>query len=86
MTDFNPVPLSFYRRNNVLTISRELLGKELCTWTEQDGLTSGIITETEAYRAENDQANHASGGNITERNSIWRGGLCLPLLRNPSSF
>jgi len=66
----DPLPLSFYRRDDVLIISRELLGMELCTWNQEDGLTSGIITETEAYRAENDQANHASGGNMTKRNSV----------------
>ncbi len=38
----------FYKRDNVQLISRELLGKVLCT-NFHGKLTSGIIVETEAY-------------------------------------
>lgn len=56
----------FYRRNDVVKISTDLLGKILCT--RIDGkLTSGIITETEAYAGETDKASHAYGGKRTNR-------------------
>jgi len=59
----------FYQRENVLTISRELLGKVLCT--RFDGyLTSGIIVETEAYAGVTDKASHAYGGKRTKRTDI----------------
>ena len=59
----------FYQREDVLTISRELLGKVLCT--QFDGkLTSGIIVETEAYAGETDQASHAYGGRRTLRTEV----------------
>ncbi|MDP4129222.1 MAG: DNA-3-methyladenine glycosylase [Bacteroidota bacterium] len=57
---------SFYDRNDVLKIARELLGKILVT--RFDGvLTSGRIVETEAYAGEGDRACHAFGGRRTAR-------------------
>jgi len=56
----------FYQREDVLLISRELLGKVLCT-NFHDKLTSGIIVETEAYAGVTDKASHASGGRRTKR-------------------
>jgi DNA-3-methyladenine glycosylase len=59
----------FYIRPDVVTIARELLGKVLVT--NIDGqLTSGIITETEAYAGATDKASHAFGGRRTERTEI----------------
>lgn len=58
--------LSFYTREDVVTISRELLGKRLFTRIE-GALTGGIITETEAYRGPEDRASHAFGGRRTPR-------------------
>ena len=56
----------FYQREDVLAISRDLLGKVL--YTQFDGnLTSGIIIETEAYAGVTDQASHAYGGKRTKR-------------------
>ena len=56
----------FYEREDVLAISRELLGKVLCT--NFDGkLTSGIIVETEAYAGITDKASHAYRGRRTKR-------------------
>lgn len=52
---------NFYRRDDVVQISRELLGKVLCTQINGKRLTSGIITETEAYRGRDDKACHAHG-------------------------
>lgn len=58
---------SFFLRGDVLTISRELLGKTLIT--RIDGkITGGIITETEAYMAPEDKASHAYKGKRTKRN------------------
>jgi DNA-3-methyladenine glycosylase len=60
------LPESFYIRDNVVTIARELLGKVLVT-TLEDKVTSGIITETEAYAGVTDKASHAYGGRHTAR-------------------
>lgn len=60
---------SFYTRDDVTLIARELLGKVLCT--NIDGiLTSGIIVETEAY-SQNERACHAFGGKRTARTEIF---------------
>jgi DNA-3-methyladenine glycosylase len=58
--------LSFYRRDNVVQVAKELLGKILVTrW---NGVrTSGRIVECEAYEGEIDKASHASGGRRTAR-------------------
>jgi DNA-3-methyladenine glycosylase len=56
----------FYRRNDVTGISRELLGKTLCT--RIDGrTTSAAIIETEAYAGVDDKASHAYGNRRTKR-------------------
>ncbi|MCX7696757.1 MAG: DNA-3-methyladenine glycosylase, partial [Bacteroidales bacterium] len=63
------LPQSFYLRNDVCLIAKELLGKVLVS--EIDGvLTSGIITETEAYAGIKDKASHAYGGKLTPRNKV----------------
>ena len=56
----------FYQGDDVLLISRELLGKVLCT-NFHNKLTSGIIVETEAYGGITDKASHAYGGRRTKR-------------------
>ncbi len=60
------VPLEFYVRDNVLLISRELLGKVLCTRIN-GSVAKAIITETEAYAGIEDKASHAYGGRRTRR-------------------
>ena len=63
------LPRSFYTREDVVAISRDLLGKRL--FTRINGLlTGGIITETEAYRGPEDRASHAFGGRRTQRTEI----------------
>ena len=57
---------SFYHRKDVLKLSRELLGKVLCT-DLPGGFTSAVITETEAYAGVEDRASHAFGGRRTKR-------------------
>ncbi len=63
------LPDSFYKRNNVLQIAKELLGKLLVT--QWNGIvTSGRIVEVEAYNGIIDKASHAFGGRRTNRNEI----------------
>ncbi len=59
----------FYLRNDVVAVARDLLGKVLVT-VSQGVLTSGIITETEAYQGVTDRASHASGGRFTQRTEV----------------
>ncbi len=61
------VPLSFYRRKDVVKIAKELLGKIVVTNIEGN-LTSGRIVETEAYAGITDKASHAFAGKRTARN------------------
>jgi DNA-3-methyladenine glycosylase len=64
--------LDFYRREDVLQISRGLMGKLLVTkWNGV--LTSGRIVEVEAYAGVIDRASHAWGGRRTARNEIMYG-------------
>lgn len=64
---------SFYDRNNVVQIAKELLGKILVT--QIDGIrTSGRIVETEAYNGVVDRASHAFGGRRTNRTEYIYGG------------
>ena len=63
--------LSFYLRDDVVAIARDLLGKVLVTaWNGE--VTSGRIVETEAYAGETDRASHASKGK-TERTAVMFG-------------
>ena len=57
---------SFYRRDDVVAVSRDLLGKVLCTEIEGRS-TSVVITETEAYAGVTDRASHAYGDRRTRR-------------------
>src|ERR1041385_1383130 len=63
------LPRSFYLRDNVLSITEELLGKFLVT--KFNGvITSGMITEAEAYGGVIDSASHAFNGRRTNRTEI----------------
>jgi DNA-3-methyladenine glycosylase len=75
------IPLNFYRQNDVITISRLLLGKYLLTNFDNE-LTGGMIVETEAYRAPEDRASHAFGMRRTKRNAVMyqAGGVCYVYL------
>ena len=60
------LPLSFYQQDDVVDLAQKLVGKVLCT--RFDGiLTSGVITETEAYCGRGDKACHANNGTRTDR-------------------
>ena len=51
----------FYSSEDVVAISRALLGKVLCS-DIKGRLTKAIITETEAYAGVLDKASHVYGG------------------------
>jgi DNA-3-methyladenine glycosylase len=59
----------FYRRNDVVQVSRDLLGKYLVTHFDGQ-LTSGRIVETEAYRGPDDKACHAWNNRLTPRTRV----------------
>ncbi|MEX0966333.1 MAG: DNA-3-methyladenine glycosylase [Bacteroidia bacterium] len=64
-----PLPTDFYLREDVVQVSKDLLGKILCT--RFDGkLTTGKIVETEAYAGKIDRASHAWNGRLTNRTRI----------------
>ncbi len=63
------LPLTFYRRPDVLAIARELMGKVIVTRFNNDE-TSGRIVECEAYAGQIDNASHATGGRRTNRTEI----------------
>ena len=73
------LPESFYQRDNVATIARELLGKGLYSRINQK-VTGGMIVETEAY-SQKERGCHAFKGK-TERNKIMfsNGGLAYVYL------
>lgn len=67
-SDMRKLSQSFYLRNDVVKIAKELLGKVLVTnWNNE--FTSGRIVETEAYAGEKDKASHAFKGK-TPRTSV----------------
>ena len=61
----------FYQRDTV-TVAKDLLGKIFVHESSQ-GMTSGRIVETEAYKGPEDQAAHSSGGRRTPRNEVMFG-------------
>jgi DNA-3-methyladenine glycosylase len=61
--------INFYRRDNILTVAKELLGKVLVTrWNGV--LTAGRIVEVEAYNGIIDKASHAFSGRRTNRTEV----------------
>jgi DNA-3-methyladenine glycosylase len=63
------LPVEFYRRDDVLVIAKELLGKILVT-NFNNIKTAGRIVEVEAYNGVIDKASHAWGGRRTARTEI----------------
>lgn len=63
---------SFYDREDVTVIAKELLGKILVTAFD-DAVTSGRIVETEAYAGAVDKASHAYGNRRTTRTEVMFG-------------
>ena len=63
------LPKSFYQREDVLQVARDLLGKILVT--KWNGIiTAGRIVECEAYNGEIDRASHAFCGRRTNRTEV----------------
>lgn len=60
---------SFYLQEDVVQLSKDLLGKVLITNFDNQ-LTAGKIVETEAYRAPDDKACHAYQNRYTNRTKI----------------
>jgi DNA-3-methyladenine glycosylase len=75
------LPEAFYIGDNVVNITRNLLGKYLFTCI--DGLTTGgYIVEAEAYNGTIDRASHAYGNRRTKRTETMfaRGGVAYVYL------
>ncbi|QEM03902.1 DNA-3-methyladenine glycosylase [Mucilaginibacter rubeus] len=75
------IPESYYLGNDVVNISKDLLGKYLFTCI--DGIiTGGYIVETEAYNGAIDKASHAFGNRLTPRTKtmFMRGGIAYVYL------
>jgi DNA-3-methyladenine glycosylase len=60
---------SFFQSGDVVGLSKKLIGCKLSTFID-NRLTSGIITETEAYAGQGDKACHAHLGRFTKRTSV----------------
>ena len=75
------IPESYYLGNDVVSISKDLLGKYLFTCI--DGVTTGgYIVETEAYNGGVDKASHAFGNRLTPRSKtmFMQGGIAYVYL------
>lgn len=70
MTAFEPLQEDYFNKD-ALTLARLLLGR-LLIHRSTEGVTAGIIVETEAYLSQNDPACHASRGK-TKRNAVMFG-------------
>ena len=75
------LPPDFYLRENVLQITKELIGKYLVT-NFDNTITSGMIVETEAYNGPIDKASHAYNNRRTKRNEVMyaQGGVAYVYL------
>lgn len=62
------LPATFYQRKNVVTIAKELIGKQLVTRFNGQ-VCRGTIVETEAYSWK-ERGCHAFGGRKTRRNEV----------------
>nr|WP_042246421.1 DNA-3-methyladenine glycosylase [Nonlabens ulvanivorans] len=61
--------ISYYQHNDVVELSQDLIGKKIVSNINGE-LTSGIITETEAYRGYDDKACHSHLGRFTDRTKV----------------
>jgi len=80
------LPASFFHRDDVVQIGRELLGKFIFTrlgrGTGRGAITGGMIVETEAYAGPIDRASHAYNNRRTARTEVMysRGGVAYVYL------
>ena len=63
------LPAAYYQNDDVVFLAKDLIGKKIISRVD-DQWTSGIITETEAYRGVGDKACHAHLGRFTDRTKI----------------
>lgn len=63
------IPLAFYERADVVTITKELLGKIVVTRFD-NALTAGRIVEAEAYNGPFDKAAHSYNNKRTRRTEV----------------
>jgi DNA-3-methyladenine glycosylase len=77
----NFLPINFYTQNDVVTISKNLLGKWLFTCFD-NVVTGGMIIETEAYAGATDRACHAYCNRRTKRTEVMfqQGGIAYVYL------
>lgn len=61
------LPPEFYLQDDVVLLSRQLLGKYLITDLNDEGITGGMIVETEAYAGITDRGSHAYNNRLTAR-------------------
>jgi DNA-3-methyladenine glycosylase len=75
------LPQEFYQDDDVVAISRALLGKYLFTCIDGE-VTGGYIVETEAYNGVVDRASHAFGNRLTPRTKTMfeQGGIAYVYL------
>jgi len=75
------IPVDFFSHNDVLKISKNLIGKNIIT-NINNNITSGMIVETEAYAGIYDKASHAYKNKRTNRTEIMykKGGICYVYL------
>src|SRR6187402_2234523 len=75
------LPQEFYKGDDVVAISRALLGKYLFTCID-GAVTGGYIVETEAYNGVIDRASHAFGNRLTPRTKTMfkQGGIAYVYL------
>jgi DNA-3-methyladenine glycosylase len=66
----------YFEQEDVVALARDLLGKKIITFFNNQK-TSGIISETEAYRAPEDRGSHAFNNRKTPRTEVmFRSGGC----------
>lgn len=63
------IPIDFYRRDDVVQIASDLIGKDLYTCIGGK-ICAGTIVETEAYRGPEDRASHAFNNRRTPSNEM----------------
>lgn len=68
MNSYKKIPLSYFQQDDVLALSKSLIGKYLLTCLGPENVvTGGMIIETEAYLGAEDKACHAYGNRRTKR-------------------
>ncbi len=72
-SDYVKIPKSFYEKEDVVKIAKELLGKYLITCFDGH-LTGGMIVETEAYNGRIDKASHAFNKKTPRTEVIYQPG------------